>query len=252
MLPRFSHSKFLRSPNDVGSVPDKPLSLSISRTTRPSALVVTPYHSSSGLSLSQFALFVQLSPFVAPYSATRAARSGLGSTQLTTPYLVSMPCSHRWKAASNGAHNCVLRRSSVCKLVRLTNDDGSPPDKALSLRLSHSKLVRLPNHDGSPPDKALLPRSSVCKFLRLPNHDGSPPDKALSASPSTCRLVRLPNHDGSPPENSLPSKASSCKLVRLPRDDGSTPDNWFLTSLSTSKWVRSPNDDGILPDNWLS
>ena len=76
LLPSSSRCKLVRLPKDDGSSPDSPFSSSSSVVTRPSLSVVTPNHSSSGLSLSQLVLSFQLSPSVASYSATNTARSG--------------------------------------------------------------------------------------------------------------------------------------------------------------------------------
>ena len=160
LKPSHRYCRLVRSLNSDGSVPDNRFSPSSKWVTRPFSSVVTPYHSFSGLSLSQLVLSVQLSPSVASYSATNTARSGLAAAQLTTPYLSRMPSNHVWKAASVGAHNCVSRISSHLRLVRLTNDWGSAPDNWLKPSPSTSNLVRLPNHPGSAPEILLLSRTN--------------------------------------------------------------------------------------------
>ena len=70
-----SQVNLLRSPISTGSIPFRLFCASISRSTRPSSPASTPYQSSSGSVLSQLVLSFQLSPSVALYKATSAARS---------------------------------------------------------------------------------------------------------------------------------------------------------------------------------
>ena len=77
--PRSSRSRFVRSPRASGTAPVRPFPASSSRVTRPAASVVTPYHSPSGASVSQFAPFVQFAPSVAAWNASSAARSRSGA-----------------------------------------------------------------------------------------------------------------------------------------------------------------------------
>ena len=65
LLWRYSSLRLERLPSSAGISPLKLLSSGTNAITRPSSLVVTPYHSPRGASLSQLLLSNQFSPSVA-------------------------------------------------------------------------------------------------------------------------------------------------------------------------------------------
>ena len=72
---RNSRSSRSRLPRSAGSVPSSPLLERATTRARPSLSPETPCHCRMASSLSQLSLLAQLSPPVASYRATRAARS---------------------------------------------------------------------------------------------------------------------------------------------------------------------------------
>ena len=62
---RSRYVRLERLPSSAGISPLKALASRNSLVTRPSSLVLTPYHSQRGASLNQLAFLFQFSPFVA-------------------------------------------------------------------------------------------------------------------------------------------------------------------------------------------
>ena len=210
-------------------------SLKSKLTTRPSPLVWTPNHSPSGLSLSQWVLFVQLSPFVASYSATSTARSGFigsgspeSSWQFSPPRLSSILSSQAWKAASVGAHNCVSSSHRVSKLVKLTNDAGSAPDNWLEERYSSVRFCSCPIAWGIGPLNWLWLKPSLCRFCSSPIAWGIDPLNWLWPRVSACRFCSCPIAWGIDPLNWLPERCRFVRFCSSPIAWGIDPLNWLL------------------------
>ena len=185
--------------------------------TRPLSFVLTPCHILIGASVSQLSLFLQFSPSVAQYSATKASLSLVAAAESTDV-----------AAAQYG--RLIWSRSLFTTYFHTA---GRHPSSQLSERYNSSRLVRSPSSDGIVLSNWLLPRLRLASAVRLPSSGGIGPFNWLLPRLRYVSAVRLPNSIGIIPLNWLLPRLRYVSAVRLPNSGGILPFSWFQPSLSS-------------------